>query len=70
LTQANHTGLDEAPADVFTFTSASPKALVGTISNPGTGEFGDHWVYQTEVGTTAVPGATAQETFTWRFDET
>jgi hypothetical protein len=70
LLQANHSGLDEAPADVFGFTSASPKALTGTISNPTTGEFGDHWVYQIEVGTTAGPGATAQETFTWRYDET
>ena len=70
LTQANHTGLDEAPANVFTFTSAAPKALVGTISNPATGQFGDHWVYQVEVGTTAGPGATPQETWTWRFDET
>jgi len=70
LLQANHSGLDEAPADLFTFTSGSPKTLVGTISNPSTGEFGDHWVYQIEVGTTAVAGATAQETFTWRYDET
>ena len=70
LTQVNHTGLDEAPADVFTFTSASPKSLVGTISNPSTGQFGDHWVYQIEAGTTAVAGATGQETFTFRYDET
>lgn len=70
LTQANHSGLDEAPADIFTFTSASPKSLTGSISNPTTGQFGDHWVYQTEVGTTASPGATGQETFTWRYDET
>jgi hypothetical protein len=70
LLQANHSGLDEAPADVFGFTSGAPKTLTGTISNPTTGQFGDHWVYQIEVGTTAGPGATAQETWTWRFDET
>jgi len=70
LTQANHTGLDEAPADVFTFTSASPKALVGSIANPSTGQFGDHWVYQIEVGTTAVAGATGSESWTFRYDET
>lgn len=70
LLQANHSGLDEAPADVFGFTSGAPKTLTGTISNPTTGEFGDHWVYQIEVGTTAGPGATAQETFTYRYDET
>jgi len=70
LTQGNHSGLDEAPADVFGFTSGSPKSLTGSITNPSTGQFGDHWVYQIEVGATAGPGATAQETFTWRFDET
>lgn len=70
LTQGNHAGLDEAPVDVFTLTSGSPKSLVGTISNPTTGQFGDHWVYQIEVGTTAAAGATTQETWTWRYDET
>lgn len=70
LTQGNHSGLDEAPADVFGHTSGTPKALTGSITNPSTGEFGDHWVYQIEVDETAGPGATPQETFTWRFDET
>ena len=70
LTTGNHTGLDAAPVDLFTFTSGSPKSLTGSISNPNTGEFGDHWVYQIEVGATAGAGATNQETFTWRFDET
>jgi hypothetical protein len=70
LTQANHTGLDAAPVDAFTKTSGSPLALNGSISNPSTGQFGDHVVYQIEVGTTASAGATTQETFTWRYDET
>lgn len=70
LTQGNHSGLDEAPADLFTFTSGSPKSLTGSIANPNTGQVGDHWVYQIEVGTTASPGATPAETFTFRYDET
>lgn len=70
LNGTNHTGLDEATADVFGFTSGSPKALTGSLTNPSTGQFGDHWVYQIEVGSTASPGATAAETFTWRYDET
>ena len=70
LTQGNHSGLDAATVDVFTFTSGSPKSLTGSISNPSTGDFGDLWIYQIEVGTTAGPGATAQETFTWKYDET
>jgi hypothetical protein len=68
LTTGNHTGLTGAPVDLFTLTSGSPKSLVGSTS--GTGEFGDHWVYQIQVATTAAPGATPQETFTWRYDET
>jgi hypothetical protein len=70
LNGTNHTGLDEATADVFGFTSGSPKSLSGSLTNPTTGQFGDHWVYQIEVGTTAGPGATPTETFTWRYDET
>lgn len=70
LTQGNHSGLDVAPASVFTFTSGSPKTLTGSITNPSTGQFGDHWVYQLAVATTAAPGATGSETFTFRFDET
>ena len=70
LSQGNHSGLDAAVADVFTFTSASPKTLVGTISNPSTGQVGDHWVYQFAIATTASPGASSAETFTHRFDET
>jgi hypothetical protein len=70
LTQGNHAGLDAAPVDAFGKTSGAPLALVGSIANPSTGEFGDHVVYQIEVGTTAGPGATAQETFTFTYDET
>lgn len=70
LSQGNHNGLDEAVTDPFAFTTGSPKSLVGTISNPTTGKFGDHWVYQLVIGTGAGPGATNQETFTWRYDET
>lgn len=70
LNQTNHTGLDAAVADAFSKTSASPLALSGSISNPNTGEFGDHVVYQITVGTTANPGASGSETFTWQYDET
>lgn len=70
LTTGNHAGITGAPADVFTHTSGSPKSLTGSISNPTTGAFGSRFVYQIVVGTTAGPGATAQETFTWKYDET
>lgn len=70
LTTGNHAGLSGSPVDVFTYTSGSPKSLTGSISNPSTGDFGDFFVYQIEVGTTAGPGVTNQETFTWVYDET
>lgn len=70
LTMVNNTGLDAAPVDVFTFTSGSPLALTGSLSNPATGEFGDFLVYQIEVGTLATPGPTGAESFTFRYDET
>jgi len=70
LTQGNHSGLDAAPGDCFSETSGAPLALTGSISNPSTGEFGDHAVYQIDVGTTAGAGATTAETFTFKFDET
>jgi hypothetical protein len=70
LTQANHTGLDAAEVDVFTLTSGSPRTLGGSISNPSTGDFGDFFVQQFTVISTASPGATPAETFTFQYDET
>jgi hypothetical protein len=68
LTTGNYATLTGAPVDPFTFTSGSPKTLTGSTS--ATGQFGDYMVYQLVVGTTAVSGATAQETFTWQYDDT
>jgi hypothetical protein len=68
LTQGNHAGLSAAPVNVFTLTSASPKALAG--SQTGTGQFGDRFVFQFAVGTTAGPGATPVEQMQYRYDET
>lgn len=70
LTTGNYTTLTGAPVDVFSFTSGSPKSITGSITNPSTGDFGNFFVYQAAVGTTASAGATAQETFTWQYDET
>lgn len=67
LNGTNHTGLDEAVASAFTFTSGSPKGLNGSAS--GTGDLGDFVVYQITVGTSAGPGATGTETLTWVYDE-
>jgi hypothetical protein len=71
LNTSNYTTLTAAPVEVFAnFTSGSPKTLSGSISNPSTGDFADFFVYQIRVDTNAGPGASAQETFTFRYDET
>lgn len=70
LTTSSYSTLSDTPANVFTFTSGSPKSVTGSISNPSTGDFGDFFVYQIEVDSTAGPGVTGQETFTWLYDET
>lgn len=70
LTTGNYATLAGAPSDAFAFTTGSPLSVTGSITNPSTGQFGDRVVYQIEVGSTASPGATPAETFTWRYDET
>lgn len=70
LTTGNYATLAGSPVDVFTYTSGSPNSITGSIANPSTGDFGGFFVYQIEVGTTASPGTTGQETFTWSYDET
>lgn len=57
-------------SNAFGYTSASPLSVTGSISNPSTGDFGHFVSYQITVGTTAGPGATNSETFTWKYDET
>lgn len=70
LNTTNYATLAGATSDAFTYTSASPLSVTGSLSNPSTGAFGDRVVYQIEVGTTASPGTTAvAETITWRYDE-
>lgn len=69
LNQTNYPSLASVtPGSVFAFTSVSPKSITGSTSL--TGEFGHYFVYQMVVATTASPGATNQETFTWAYDET
>lgn len=68
LTVGNYATLAGAPTDAFAFTSAAPLSVAGSLG-AATGAFGDRVVYQLEVVNTAVPGATAAETWTWRYDE-
>lgn len=68
LSAGNYTGFTLGNADAFVYTTGSPLSVSGTTST--TGQFGDRVVYQIAVGTTAASGATASETFTWRYDDT
>lgn len=68
LTTGNYSTVT-TPVDVFTFTSGSPKSVTGSTSAVSA-TFADPFVYQIEVGTTASSGASAQETFTYQYDDT
>lgn len=67
LTVGNYGTFTLGNANAFTYTTGSPLSVSGTTST--TGQFGDRVVYQIEVASTASPGATSSETFTWRYDE-
>lgn len=69
LTVGNYATFTLGNANAFTYTSGSPLSVTGSTSSNATGQFGDRVVYQIEVGTTASPGASASETFTYRYDE-
>lgn len=68
LNTTNNANLSGAPVDPFTFTSGSPKSVTGSAS--ATGDLGNFMVYQLVVASTAASGASAQETFTWQYDDT
>jgi hypothetical protein len=71
LNITNHTGLTAAPVDPFTFTSAAPLALAGSITNPSTGPFADYVVSQMIVASTCTTtGAVPTEGGFFSFDET
>ncbi len=72
LTTAAHTGLLSAATPFTSYPSVStPLSVTGSISTGGaTGLFGNMVVYQLSVQSTASPGATGSETFTWVYDET
>ncbi len=67
LSTTNYTSLTGAPVDVFALTASTPKVVSGSTAT--TGDFGDFFVYQIEVGSAAGSGATAGETFTWKYDD-
>jgi hypothetical protein len=73
LNTTNHTGLgsagvQEAPVDVFSYTSAGSRSLAGSTTS--TGLVGDHFVFQVGVDSTVTPQSPAPaNTFVYRYDE-
>ena len=71
LTTSNYGTLAGAPVDAFSsYPNATTNLAVGGSISATTGDVGDFVVYQITVGSTAGPGATNDETFTWLYDET
>ena len=68
LRSANYATLTAEVVDVFTFTSGSPKSVAGSTST--TQQFGDRFVFQVIVDSSASPGNVPQETANWQYDET
>lgn len=67
-TTGNESSVATASADRYT--SADPRDVGGSISNPSTGKISDYVVLQAMIRTTAQAGTLAQETLTFRYDET
>jgi hypothetical protein len=64
------TGDDEAlNTNITTYVTGSPLSLTGSISNPSTGKVSQYLELQAVVSTSAVAGALAAETVTFRYDE-
>lgn len=70
LTTGNYGTLTAAPTDVFAHSTGTPKVIAGNTTTAI--EFGDRFVFQVAVATSATAGTkpATPETFTWRFDET
>ncbi len=70
LTTGNYTALSGATADVTTFTSGSPKSIAGSTTGTDSIGFGDFFVYQLEVTSTAAVGTMTARTISFQYDET
>lgn len=71
LTVGNYATLTGAPVDPFSFTSAAPKTIAGSIASPSTGPYGSWLAVQLEVAsTTGTTGAITAETYSYVYDAT
>lgn len=62
-------GVITGKTDLFTYTSASPKSITGSISYV-TGKITNYVVLQLDITNAAGAGVQAAETLTWQYDET
>jgi hypothetical protein len=69
LNTQNYPGLSADPVPLNSFTPQAPKLLGGLLANPSTGDFGDFFVFQVEVGPSAIIQP-SQATLTFKYDET
>lgn len=56
--------------NAFTYTSAAPLSVTGSISNPSTGKVSDFWVEQIALTSSTAPGNMTTETITLTYHET
>jgi len=78
LVNSNHPGLDFEPVAVWPWTVSSPLGQVGMLFNGGVSgstaktsrPFGQLFVYQIRVDSTASAGTSTAQTFTFKYDET
>jgi len=70
LTTGNYATLAGAPVNAFTYTSASPLTVAGSVTNPNNAYFGDFVVIQATIADTASAGASSTETLSFRVDST
>ena len=68
LSTNTYSTLSAPPVDVFSFSSSFPQNIPGSTSQVS--DLGSFFVYQIQVASSASAGATASETFTWRYDDT
>ena len=67
LTTSNYSTLASSPVNAFGFTFSAPLVVAGSTTT--TGDFGNFVVYQFTIASTALPGATTQQIFSWQYDE-
>jgi hypothetical protein len=70
LNQTNYPDLVNPPVDIFTFDSANPLQLNGSVASPGPADLGDFIVTQVQVEPGVATGAITAETLWFSWDET